>query len=305
MNRFTKRQAKKAGKKLGRKIIIIVILAVIAFIGGFINGWRNEDKTVSSSEIDAKYSYHFIDVGQGDCTLILGEEASVLIDAGPGDHASTTVEYIKQLTDTVDIMILTHPHEDHIGGADDILNELDVRKVVMPDASSNTAVFEKLLNAVEAEGCDVVEGKPGVELSAGGIEISIYGPVLTDFSDLNDASIFAHVKTGDVTLMFTGDGEKAAENAVLEKYGSEALNADILHAGHHGSSTSNTLDFFNAVSPDIAVISCGKDNSYGHPHSEILKLFEEYDLDVYRTDKMGTVVITSDGEKIAVSESYT
>ena len=270
-----------------------------------IKGWQDNSKTVSSSEIDAKYSYHFIDVGQGDSTLILSEESSVLIDAGPGDHASTTFEYIKQLTDTIDIMILTHPHEDHIGGADDVINELNVKKVVMPDASSETSVFEKLLVAIENEGCDVVEGTPGVELSAGDIGISIYGPALTDYSDLNDASIFARITTGSVTAMFTGDGEKAAENAVLENCGAEKLNADILHAGHHGSSTSNTLAFLEAVSPEIAVISCGTDNSYGHPHDEILTLFEEHDLDVYRTDKMGTVVITSDGEKIAVSESYT
>ena len=254
---------------------------------------------------DPKYSYHFIDVGQGDATLILSEKGSVLVDAGPGDHAIEAVEYIRTLTDTIDYLIITHPHEDHIGGADDIIKAYNVGNVIMPDMSVNTVVFTKMLDAIELKGCNVYEAKPGDVYNSGDIRIDILGPSITDDDNLNNISVFTKITTGEVTAMFTGDAEIEAENALLKMYDSEDLAADIFQAGHHGSTTSNSVKLLNAISPEYAVISCGKNNTYGHPHDEIIKKFEDRGILQYRTDTMGSIVFVTDGKNIDVSVSYT
>ncbi len=296
--------AKRSRKPKAKDIIKLAALVLLAALAVF----RYVDTASLKADLpetDSKYSYHFIDVGQGDCTLILSDEASVVVDSGPGDHTHTTVEYIKQFTDEIDAMILTHPHEDHIGAADVIIEDIGVKTVIMPDASSETACFEKLLDTIEENDCSVEEGKAGERFSFGDIDIELYAPNSESYSDTNNYSIVAKVITGNVSAVITGDAESASEKEILTNFPAYKLDADILKVGHHGSSTSTTSEFLEAVSPEYAMISCGEGNSYGHPHDSLISLLENYSIDYYRTDTMGTVVCYSDGEKTAVNESYT
>ncbi len=295
----------KRSKKLNTKDIIKIVGFIIVVLVAI---WRYFDDSALNaelSELDVKYSYHFIDVGQGDSTMILGEDVSIVVDTGPSDHRYTTVEYIKQFTDKIDVLILTHPHEDHIGAAADIINKIGVDTVIMPDATSDTVCFEKLLDAIEDNNCQLIEGKAGESFEISGVTIDIFAPNSSGYKDLNNSSIVARILTGKIATLVTGDAESSSEREILDNFPSYMLDSDILKAGHHGSSTSTSTDFLEAVSPKYAVISCGEGNSYGHPHYETLQLFKKYNIECYRTDTMGTVVFYSDGEKIAISESYT
>ncbi|MBR6650365.1 MAG: MBL fold metallo-hydrolase [Clostridia bacterium] len=295
------RKPKKLNAKDIAKIIAFLIVVGIAVYQYF----EEISLNANLADLDIKYSYHFIDVGQGDCTMILSEDMTIVVDSGPGDHRYTTVEYIKQFTDEIDVFILTHPHEDHIGAAADIINEIGAKTVIMPDVSTETVCFDKLLEALENNNCQVKEGKSGESFAFGEIQIDIFSPVTTDYKDLNNCSIVAKITTDKISTMVTGDAENAIEKEILDNYPSYVLDSDILKVGHHGSSTSTSVDFFDAVSPQYAMISCGEGNSYGHPHREIINMFENRNISYFRTDLQGTIVCYSDGEKLAISESYT
>lgn len=241
--------------------------------------------------------FHFVDVGQGDCAMIVSEGGVIVVDAGPQDHAESTREYISQYTDTVDYLILTHPHEDHIGGADEILSACDVKNVIMSDAYTDTYTFTRLLDAIEAEGCNVIQSKAGEEYYAGDIKLTILSP-LSEFTDLNDYSVVTRVEYGNTSAILTGDVENHSEGLMLKEHPKALLRADILEIGHHGSSTSSSASFLDAVSPEYAVIQCAEGNSYGHPHWETIKKLEDRDIPYYRTDEAGHVVFFTDGDEI-------
>ena len=150
--------------------------------------------------------------------MIHSEELTIVVDSGPGDHSYTTVEYIKQFTDEIDVMILTHPHEDHIGAAADIINKIGVETVIMPDVSTETVCFDKLLDAIEENNCTVKEGKAGEKFTFGDIDIDVYAPVSPDHNDLNNCSIIAKITTGDISTLVTGDAESSAEKEVLDNF---------------------------------------------------------------------------------------
>ncbi len=295
----------KKSKKLKYKDIVKIIAFLIVVGIAVYQYFQEMALEADISDLDIKYSYHFIDVGQGDCTMILSEETTIVVDSGPGDHRYTTVEYINQFTDEIDVFILTHPHEDHIGAAADIINKIGVKTVIMPDVSTETVCFDKLLDAIEDNNCQLKEGKAGESFNFGGIQIDLFAPSSPDYRDLNNCSIVAKITTDEISTIVTGDAEHSSEREILDNYPSYMLDADILKVGHHGSSTSTSTDFFDAVSPKYAMISCGEDNSYGHPHREIINLFENRNIQYFRTDTMGTIVCYSDGEKLAISESYT
>ena len=288
----------KRSKKLKAKDIIKII-AFLIVVGMAVYRYFDEASLDADiAELDVKYSYHFVDVGQGDCTMILSEDTTVVVDSGPGDHSYTTVEYIKQFTDEIDVFILTHPHEDHIGAAADIINKIGVKTVIMPDVSTETVCFDKLLDAIEENNCTVKEGKPGESFTFGEIKIDIYAPNSPSYKDLNNCSIVAKITTDDIATLITGDAESSSESEILENFPSYVLDSHILKMGHHGSSTSTTKEFFEAVSPRYAVISCGEGNSYGHPHSTVLSLLELGGSELYRTDLDGTIVFDTDGETV-------
>lgn len=248
----------------------------------------------------SKLNVHFIDVGQGDSEFIeLPNGQTMLIDAGNPENGSQIVTYIKGLGhNKVDYLIATHPHADHIGGMATVVNGLDIGKIYMPKASSNTQTFEDLLTAIQKKGLKINTAKAGVNLfKAGTLNADIIAPVNITGDDLNQYSAVIMLTYGDNKFLFTGDAGNESEGQITSD-----IKADVLKVGHHGSDTSTSQTFLNKVSPKYAVIEVGKDNSYGHPTAATLAKLEKIGATIYRTDKDGTIIFTSDAKTITVNK---
>lgn len=241
-----------------------------------------------------------IDVGQADSILITAGERSMLIDAGTNEASDTVIDYIKEQGITkLDYVIGTHPHEDHIGGMDAVINTFDVDKVILPDAQSNTKTFEDVLDAISNKGLKITKPVPGTTYSLGTASFTVLAPNSSKYGDLNNYSVVIKLVSGGTSFLFMGDAESKSEREILEN--GFNIEADYLKLGHHGSDTSTSDDFLNAVNPKYAIISAGEDNDYGHPADETIKKLTDSDIKIYRTDKMGTIVAVSDGTSITFS----
>lgn len=241
----------------------------------------------------------FLDVGQGDSIFIeLPDGKTMLIDASEMDQADTIMNYIKARgLSRIDYLIATHPHADHIGGMRAIVETFEIGEIWMPNADSTTATYEKLLTAIDDKGLSIRTAKAGkVILEQGALRIALLAPCSDEYSDLNDYSAVIKLTYGSTAFLFTGDAEALSEEEMLAS-GAD-LSADVLKLGHHGSSTSSSEAFLKAVSPTWGIISCGKDNDYGHPHSETLASAAKYGITLCRTDLEGTIVFTSDGSEV-------
>ncbi|NMA64672.1 MAG: MBL fold metallo-hydrolase [Clostridiaceae bacterium] len=245
-----------------------------------------------------KLEVHFIDVGQADSVLVIQGDSAMLIDAGNNADSSLVTQYIKSKgISRLDYAVGTHPHEDHIGGMDAVINNFDIGKVIMPKVAANTRTFEDVVNAIKNKGLKVTTPIPQTEYKLGDASFAILAPNSDQYDDINDYSVIIKLTFGDNSFIFTGDAEAVSENEVLSK--GYNIKADVLKVGHHGSSSSTTSNFLKKVSPLYAVISVGKDNNYGHPHQEVLNLLERENVSVYRTDEKGTIIAISDGSKIS------
>lgn len=295
---------KSSGRKGSKKHILEILIAVLAaFVSGYyfndIGGFSGEWGQLAESTGEGKAYFHFLDVGQGDSTLIASGEQAVLIDTGGASRADYVVEYINSYTDGVEYMILTHPHEDHMGCAAEILRNVRVDNVVMPAATSDSQYFARFLDAMEERDVNVIQAVPGDEYVVGEATLTLLAPLEESYGNTNNYSVVVRVDVGETSVLFTGDAEEEVETALLARYDVKDLDCDLFHAGHHGSSTSNTRAFVQAVSPAAAVISCGKDNSYGHPHEQTLETFRSFGVEVFRTDLLGNIVFVSDGVGIS------
>jgi len=243
---------------------------------------------------------HFIDVGQGDAILIKTAEKNILIDGG--DRGDTVLNYLRnQGVSSLDLVIGTHPHADHIGGLINVMNAIPVKEIIDPGVAHTTITFEDYLDVIDAKDIKFTEGRAGMKRDlGGGAEMKIVHPTSPSSSHLNNASIVCRITFGDVSFMFTGDAEQGAESQILNS--GYNLDSDILKVGHHGSNTSTTSPFLNAVSPSTAIIMCGTGNTYGHPHEETLVKLTNAGVDIYRTDTQGTIVIATDGLTYDVSQ---
>ena len=258
---------------------------------------QENDETQTLSE---QFSVHMIDVGQGDCILVKCGSEAMLIDAGERGNSETIINYLKgEGVSELDYVVATHPHSDHIGSMPEVIEEFTVKNVIMPDLPKNliptTNIYKRLLQSVKESSAKVIAAKPGAEYSLGDAVITVLGPVGTP-EDLNNASVVLRADYGETSFIFTGDAEASAEKKIIES--GAKLDADVLKMGHHGSSTSTCQEFFDAVSPSLALISCGKDNDYGHPHKETLKLLKDSKTDYERTDLKGTIIVISDGKNL-------
>jgi len=251
------------------------------------------------------YSVHFIDVGQGDAIFVETPQKVMLVDGGWGN--SGVVEYLLDLEiEYIDIVIGTHPHADHIGGLVDVFYEFEVGEVIDPGITHTTQTFQNYLNAIDLFDIPFTVGRKGMEweLSEHAHMVLVH-PVdpmdspTGNSTVINNASIVAHVTLGEITVLLTGDAEKAAEDEMMQE--PELLASDILKVGHHGSNSSSQMEFLLAVNPAVSIIQCGEDNQHGHPHGPVLERLNAIGTDIYRTDLHGNIVITiTDGTEYEV-----
>lgn len=296
-------------------LIIVLVVAIITSIGSSL-GWWGElsedpgdtlgDFTQSDSFTESinDFSVHFIDVGQGDCTLVLSGDMALLIDAGENGHETQVLNYLRSMKiDKLDYIIATHQHSDHIGGIPEVLEEFEADNIIMPRLTKaqtpTNSTYKAFLSALQNSDAKIISAKPGLKYQLGEAEFEILGPVTDDCEDINSMSAVTKITYGNNSFLVTGDAEKDEELEIIENGAN--LDCDVLRVGHHGSSTSSSREFLEAVTPEICVISCGSNNDYGHPHDKALKRISYQTDEVYRTDICGSIVMTSDGENIDIS----
>lgn len=298
--------------------LLIPLALVLVFVPFEIFGGNTDTdipvtETESLPETDLGFDMlevHFLDVGQGDSILIRTKNGldiyNMLIDTGEQQYAETLTEYLQSLgIRNINVLVNTHPHADHMGGMADIISKFGIGEMYMPklpdDMIPATRVYENLLDAMFLKNIQANPLHEGVYIDMPGeAKIEVYWPRqgMEDFDDLNNVSAILKLTYGDTSFLFTGDAEKSEEKAVLEN-GAD-LSATVLDCGHHGSKTSTSQEFLEMVNPQAAVISCGKDNKYGHPHDETLEALAGIGSEVYRTDLNGTVIMQSNGSQVTV-----
>ena len=306
VHRTSKKQKEKIKKALLGVLVSLVAL-VLVVLGvdpewlGAIPGGNDLLTSLGLSDIsipEGESSVHFIDVGQGDASLILVDGHAVLIDGGENDKGDTVVNYLKnQGVEKLDLIVATHPHSDHIGGL------IEVLKRVMPRLPQTqrptTKTYKDLLTQAAESQVKVVYSEPGQQLTYGDGRLTVLGP-LEGYDDLNDTSAVVLFRYGSQRFLFTGDMETKAEKDLLEEYGAGEIGAQVLKLGHHGSSTSTSAAFLDRVDPEIAVACVGAGNSYGHPHQETVDLLANRGVRFLRTDLNGTIVFSTDGSDLDV-----
>ncbi|MBE6590092.1 MAG: MBL fold metallo-hydrolase [Ruminococcaceae bacterium] len=259
------------------------------------NSNDEKDPTVST---DSSLSIHFIDVGQADAALLICDGKTMLIDGGNVEDSSLVYSYLqKNGVKHLDYVVCTHAHEDHVGGLSGALSYATAGTVFSPVLSYSTKAFSNFVAKVEAQGKSLTVPQAGDSFKLGEADVKILGP-LKEYEEVNDTSIVLKVTYGELSFLFTGDMETEAEIDLIES--GVDLSATVLKVGHHGSSTSSSYRFLRAVAPTYGVISVGTDNSYGHPHDEILSRYRDADVKLYRTDLQGDIICTStDGKTLS------
>lgn len=256
--------------------------------------------TASQAPLDETMVVHFVDVGQADCILVQVGAKAMLVDAGNNADANTVVDYIKaQGISNLEWVIGTHPHEDHVGGLDAVIQAFGVRQVIMPKATTTTKTFEDVLQALKEKGLTISSPVPGSTLSLGSATCTILAPNSNGYDDMNDYSVVLKISYGNISFLLTGDAGHVSENEIVDK--GFDVSADVIKIGHHGSSSATSEAFLDRVAPQYAVIQVGQGNDYGHPSAETMDLLKERGIPVYRTDECGTVVATTDGKTVSLS----
>jgi competence protein ComEC len=242
---------------------------------------------------------HFIDVGQGDATLIHSHDHAILIDGGEPRYGQQVINYIRDQGITrLDYVVATHPHSDHIGGLVHVISQMEIGTLLMPDAENNTVAFENLLAAIENHNIPVVIPSVGDRITAGIIHMTVLAPTAGPHANVNNASVVLRLVHGNTSFLFTGDAETEAEQAMLAS--GQILQSTVLKVGHHGSHTSTSQAFLDAVSPVAAVISVGSGNTFNHPRREILDRLNAANVRILRTDERGTIILSTDGTEIVL-----
>lgn len=255
----------------------------------------NTYKTDSSSA--RQMEVHFIDVGQGDATLIACDGHYMLIDAGNNDKGTAVQSYLmSQGVEKLDYVIGTHPDADHIGGLDVVIYKFDCDTIIMPDVANDTRTYDDVVQAMKSKGYQTTYPVVGETYTLGGATFTIVAPNADYGNDMNDWSVGVLVQNGNNRFLFTGDAEEKAEEDILNN--GIDISADVYAAAHHGSKTATSQAFLDKVSPTYVVISAGEGNKYGHPHAEVLNRLRAAGISVFRTDEQGTIVATSDGNNI-------
>lgn len=281
------------------KKILPMSLVLLFLLAGCLSQETEQqpEQSAAIKKIDEGLTAHFIDVGQADSTLLEFDGHAILIDAGDWTGDEVTGYLAEQGITELDIVVGTHPDADHIGQLAEVVKEFKVGEVWMSGNASTSNVFIETLEAIEATGTDYYEPRAGETFDIGKLALEVLYPEEVT-GKVNEESIAMKITYGDVQFIFTGDaGVKEEQNMI----GSGVdLDAEILHMGHHGSNTSTSQAFLKAVSPEVAIYSAGIDNSYGHPHAEVIAAAENAGAEVYGTDVNGAVIVTTDGVSYTV-----
>lgn len=293
------------------KLGVTATLLITVLLNVFGCGVNNEPEKVISKQtqnikktdknIVGNIQVHYIDVGQADSILITQNGHSMLIDGGNNQDSELVTNYLrKQGISKLDYVVGTHPHEDHIGGLDAVIKEFDIETIYMPKKTATTKTYKDVITAIKNRNMKITLPKRGTVFKLGDAECTILAPDNKEYEDVNNYSIVIKLIYKDTSFLFTGDAEGESEKEILKS--GYNIKADVLKVGHHGSASSTTEKFLNEVSPKYAVISCGKENKYGHPHKETIKALNTKNIQLYRTDKIGTIIVTSNGKDISVNK---
>ena len=277
-----------------KSLVITAVILLLAILSGCMLLPVQPPVQSAQPVTGSGLSVHFIDVGQADCALLECDGQTMLIDGGNVGDSSLVVSYLKgQEIDRLDYMVCTHAHEDHVGGLSGPLNTCAVGQVFAPVTEYESEAFEDFVKYTQKQGLEVTVPEVDSTFTLGEAMVTVLGP-RREYDETNNTSIVLRVDYGETSFLFTGDMEKAAEEDLLAA-GCD-LDVDVLKVGHHGSETSSSYVFLREVMPEYAVISCGVDNSYGHPHKEAVAHLMECGARILRTDLSGTVVFRTDGE---------
>ena len=283
---------KYSNYKLLKLIFCLFIIIISLFL------YQKNDTTNYKNQMVV----HYIDVGQGDCILIQVNNKNLLIDSGPSSNRKELLDYLEKLNiKKLDYIIATHPHEDHIGNMDTIIRRYNIESFYSPKVTHSSTTFENMISSLVDKNLKINilnKGVSGIDLGKN-TSVSVYSPLENLYTDnLNDYSPIIKITFLNNSFLFTGDAEISTENTVLSQ--NENLKCDILKVGHHGASTSTSHDFITAVNPSVAIISVGKNNSYGHPTPETLSRLNSLNIKTIRTDINGSIIAISDGNNINI-----
>lgn len=299
---------RKSGSKKSYIFIVLFFLLLIVSYLLFKNEIISEDIFLSDKKYIPDLSENeaeicFIDLWQSESILIKTNGKAVLIDAGEIGYGDEIKAFLKSRNvKSIDLFVLTHPHSDHIGSAEDVIRDFNVKEVLMPDipdeSQPTVRLYEGLLYSIEKEKVKLTFASPGMAYDLGGAVFEILGPVSDYGTDYNNWSIVSKFTIGEKSFLFTGDQETEAESDLLNSGADVSCN--VLKVGHHGSSNSSSSVFLNKASPEYAVILCGKGNDYGHPHDNTVTALYDRKIKVLRTDLDGDISFVTNGKDLAV-----
>lgn len=295
---------------------MVVDIVEILLEEGQTTSQQDEDVTETYVPVDGEMQVHFIDVGNADATLFIQNGHTMLFDVATAGRGDDVAAYLKNLgIEYVDVLVVSHPHDDHMGGMGKFLSEIDVGIIYGPDIFDISELdgknwFDDMMDAVEAIDAKRNEGVAEEEQTSvwhfprnedgefvsfmiGDTSVEFFAPTEDEYSDFNDYSICAKISYGKIDIIMTADATEAVEKEVLER--GYDVSAEIFQASHHGSYTGNSKEFLEAIDPEAIVISCGMGNKYRHPSEEAINRFEEMEIPVYRTDESGDVILVTDG----------
>ena len=290
-------------KKFYKSNRTLFILSIIFFVSFFLLGYTSKN-SINTKLKDSETRIHLINVGQGDSILIENNNFNILIDSGPNSAKDTLISYLKKYKiKKLDYLIASHPHEDHIGSMDDIVNNFYIEEFIMPKVLSTDKNFSNLVNALKSKGLTIrnINDDLKIQLSEDNyIDFLWTGDISDD--NLNNHSIVIKYINKNTSFLITGDMEEEVENILLAS--KKSLESTVLKVAHHGSKTSSSKGFLSKVNPRIAVISCGMGNDFGHPHKNTLKALENLNSKILRTDINGNIIIKTNNDKLMISTEH-